>query len=48
MKKQYWKNGIMMGLIDEKEAQEIIENAKNSGYYYKDYGNYIIIETVKK
>lgn len=47
MKVQYWKDGILMGLVDEEEAKEIMENARKAGYKVNDkyMPSYFTIET---
>jgi len=29
---QYWKNGVLIGLVTPEEAEEIIKNARGAGY----------------
>lgn len=42
---QYWKNGIMMGLVDIENKKQMIETARNAGYKVYDNGHYFSIET---
>ena len=44
MKIQYWYNGIMLGLVNEKDKKEIIENARKNGLKVFDHGNYFCVE----
>ena len=44
MKIQYWYDGIMLGLVNEKDKKEIIENARKNGLKVFDHGNYFCVE----
>lgn len=50
MKVQYWKDGILMGLVSLEEAKEIMENARKAGYKVNDkhMPMYFTVETETK
>jgi len=46
MKYQYWFDGIMLGLVNEKDKREIMENSKEAGYKVVDHGHYFCVDKV--
>jgi len=44
MKIQYWKNGVMMGLVSAEDAEKIKQYAKENGYIVKDGGHYFTVD----
>ena len=43
---QYWKDSTMMGVVSEKDAYEIMENATKAGFKVIDYmPDYFVVKT---